>query len=246
MTAFSPSFDVVICVGVKDVFIVKKTVRFVNKNISPKHIYLIINKKFFCLFSQDFLNQEKVSLVDETKLVPDMNIQSVCSLVNKHFKHKMRAGWYFQQFLKMGFALSPHAGEYYLIWDADTIPTSPIRFFDSDGRMLVARKTEYHKPYFETMQRLIGMSKSVNFSFIAEHMIIKTEYMADLINNISRNRGGEKSGIKISFKPSIPNKDLAFLNLKHMELMSTIHIQTPLHIVRYTRSVGQASFLDVA
>jgi hypothetical protein len=91
-------------------------------------------------------------------------------------------GWYYQQFLKIGFSRSSYAGEYYLIWDADTLPTSSLRFFNEAGQMLIAQKEEYHTPYFETMQRLIGLGKEVDFSFIAEHMLIQSSVMRELID----------------------------------------------------------------
>lgn len=186
------SFDVIISVGVKDIFIVKKNIYYVNKNINPRHIYLLLNKKFFRFYSKHFLESERVTLLDESLLIPGLDIEEVRKLVNSHFLHGMRGGWYFQQFLKMGFALSDYATEYYLIWDADTIPTSPLVFFDEKDRMLITKKTEYHLPYFETMQRLINMGKSADFSFIAEHMIIKTEYMKELIRIISQNSSDKK------------------------------------------------------
>lgn len=221
----SPTFDAVICVGVKDVLLVKKTVRYVNRNIRPDGIYLILNKKFFGFYSRQFLESEHVSLIDEATLVPGMNIQSVRSMVDAHFTHGMRAGWYFQQFLKMGFALSPYAKSHYLIWDADTIPTSPLHFFDEQGKMLLTKKTEYHRPYFDTMQRLIGMDKSVDFSFIAEHMIIKTAFMQSLINTISQS-GGVKRGMPLSSMLSHPTRGLASLSLRPMAPMSPTSILT--------------------
>lgn len=246
MTTIRP-FDVVICVGVKDVLIVKKTVRYVNKYICPMHIFLLTHKKFFGFYSQRFLQDEHVCLINESTLVPGMDITSIRTLVDSHFTHKMRAGWYFQQFLKMGFALSPYASDYYLIWDADTLPTSPLTFFDEEGRMLLARKTEYHTPYFDTMQRLIGMGKSVDFSFIAEHMIIKTEYMKLLINNILQSGwGGVNPGMKPLSMPFPPNKVLASLNLKPMALMCITHIPKRLPIALSIPSAEQVSCSAVA
>lgn len=189
MTQTKP-LDVVICVGVKDVFIVKKTIHYVNRNICPQHIYLLIHKKFFGFYSKEFLEAEHVTLIDEAALVPGLNITTCREMVNSHFTKGMRAGWYFQQFLKMGFALSSYAKDYYLVWDADTLPTSPLRFFDEEGRALLTQKTEYHCPYFDTMQRLIGLDKSVDFSFIAEHMVFETSIMRSLIDKIAQNGGG--------------------------------------------------------
>lgn len=187
-----PVFDIIISVGCKDVFVVKKVIRQIRRGflIGGNKIYLLTNTRFFRFYSKHYCEENNVVLLDECKLIPNLTVKKVRELVDSHFTEPMRAGWYFQQFLKMGFALSEYAKDYYLIWDADTFPTTPLQFFDEHGRMLFTQKDEYHRPYFETMQRLMGLGKTVEFSFIAEHMMVKTNYMRELIHTI------EKSEIK--------------------------------------------------
>ena len=49
-------------------------------------------------------------------------------------------------------------------------------------------KTEYHEEYFITMQKLLpGMQKCIRKSFIAEHMLIRTDIMKELIGSIEGN-----------------------------------------------------------
>jgi hypothetical protein len=92
-------------------------------------------------------------------------------------------GWYLQQFLKMGFALSLYAKEQYLIWDADTFPLKQLCFYEN-GKFLITAKTEYHLPYFKTMHKLFGLDKIADYSFIAEHMIIDVDIMKKMISAI--------------------------------------------------------------
>lgn len=243
MTQTKP-LDVVICVGVKDVFIVKKTIHYVNRNICPQHIYLLIHKKFFGFYSKEFLEAEHVTLIDEAALVPGLNITTCREMVNSHFTKGMRAGWYFQQFLKMGFALSSYAKDYYLVWDADTLPTSPLRFFDEEGRALLTQKTEYHCPYFDTMQRLIGLDKSVDFSFIAEHMVFETSIMRSLIDKIAQN-GGVFGG-RISSMPQTQTKVSASQSSRHTARMCITSIVTASPTVSCTPSVAPVISLAAA
>ena len=49
-------------------------------------------------------------------------------------------------------------------------------------------KNEYHVPYFETMKNLTDLGKTADFSFIAEHMMFKTEYMKELLNVIENSK----------------------------------------------------------
>lgn len=187
------NFDVVICVGVKDIFIVHKTVKYINQYIVPQHIFLIMNKRFFSFYSNSFLRRNHVTLLNEENIVEGITIKTVRQSLSDHFPKKIRAGWYLQQFLKMGFSLTKYVSDYYLVWDADTIPTSRLDFFDEKGRMMLAMKSEYHPPYFETMNRLLGLDKSVDFSFIAEHMIIRVEYMKEIINYITKECKGTQN-----------------------------------------------------
>ena len=101
---------------------------------------------------------------------------------------RVRFGWYYQQFLKMEFARSRYAKDYYLIWDSDTIPLNRLSFFTSN-KMIFTPKTEYHEPYFRTMQALIGYGKATDYSFIAEHMLVSVPIMKELIRKM------ETSGI---------------------------------------------------
>lgn len=96
------------------------------------------------------------------------------------------AGWYYQQFLKLQFAFVEPQDDYYLIWDADTVLLRPMRFFDEQGRMLLTRATEFHRPYFDTYQRLFGEDANRECSFIAQHMIVQKSVVREMLGVIER------------------------------------------------------------
>ena len=78
--------------------------------------------------------------------------------------------------------------DYYLLWDSDTVPVKKIDLFDDDRRPYFDYKHEYHKPYFDTIKRLFPqITKQIKGSFIAEHMIICTQYMQNLLQSIESN-----------------------------------------------------------
>src|SRR5215831_7367894 len=93
-------------------------------------------------------------VIPENNFVPGVTLELLRRLPMEGFPGA--AGWYFQQLLKLQFAFTEPEDDYYLIWDADTVPPRPIRFFDPAGRMLLTRATEHHAPYFETYRRLLG------------------------------------------------------------------------------------------
>jgi hypothetical protein len=100
-----------------------------------------------------------------------------------------RSSWYFQQFIKMAYAYKCRR-KYYLIWDSDTIPLNKIAFWDSNGKGLFTMKTEYHIPYFKTIEKLFcgEIAKLTNKSFIAEHMLVNKDCMLNLLRKIENNK----------------------------------------------------------
>ncbi len=179
--------DVLICLGAKDIFFVRKTVREIRRYICLEGtIFIVTSSRLFKYFGEGWLKRNCVVLVDENNMLKGLSLEKVYSEMKRHFSCAVRAGWYFQQFLKMSFALTQYAKENYLIWDADTIPLRTIKFIDEKGRFLFTMKEEYNRPYFETMHRLLGFGKVSNSSFIAEHMPIKTSIMAALLDEIEK------------------------------------------------------------
>jgi hypothetical protein len=79
-----------------------------------------------------------------------------------------RFGWYLQQFIKLEAVRRLQPEQKAVIWDADTIPLSPIRFFTPTGQPEFFFGTEYHIPYFGAIHRCLGLDKQVEESFIAQ------------------------------------------------------------------------------
>lgn len=169
--------DIVICVAYKNIFFLKKNVLFITKNLRPKHIYIITHISNFSLL-EDISNN--VTLLDEDNLVDGLNFAAVRKTLKAHLGINL-TGWYFQQFLKMGFAITDYAKEEYLVWDADTVPLNHLDFKDNAMHYLFMPKTEHHKPYFNTIDKLFNAPKKADYSFISEHMIFNVKIMRELI-----------------------------------------------------------------
>lgn len=171
--------DIVICVALKNCQFLRRNLSFIQNNLSPTNIFIITNRRNYRLLK---FKERNVELIDEDKLVDGLTFSKVKDAMNKHLDTKAY-GWYFQQFLKMGFALSKYATEEYLVWDSDTIPLRKIEF-KKEGHYLFLSKLEHHQPYFDTMNKLLDLPIKVNFSFIAEHMIFNVKVMRELISEI--------------------------------------------------------------
>lgn len=175
-------FDIIIPVSYKDCGFLKKNIPYIRENLYGSKIYIITNEYCFRFFSKKFLDVNGCELIDENKLYPGLNftkIRSELSLIHK----EQLTGWYFQQFLKFAFSLTIYAKDFYLIWDSDTVPIRAITFF-KDCKFLVNPKNEHHQPYFDCIEKLLKLQKYAPYSFISEHMMIKTSIMKELILKI--------------------------------------------------------------
>jgi hypothetical protein len=131
----------------------------------------------------------RARVISENNFVPGITLDSLRGLPVEGFPRA--AGWYFQQLLKLQFAFIEPEDDYYLIWDADTVPLRPMRFFDDAGCMLLTKATEHHTPYFETYRRLLGEEPNREFSFIAQHILVQKSVAREMLGNIERHIPGE-------------------------------------------------------
>jgi len=182
----NPKYDIVICVGPQHIEIAKVVINQVKRFFQAKQIYVITNDSHFEKFQP--LSLTNLVFVNENELFDGFNFQSVAEFLRQKINNGDRAGWYFQQFLKMEVSKIIQS-DYYLIWDADTIPLKPINFFDKDDKVLIHKSEENHSPYFETLEHILGLKKTVNYSYISEHFMAQTKLMQKLLLELSTNAG---------------------------------------------------------
>lgn len=179
----SEALDVIIPVAGKEVHFVHRVTAYVRKNLPEANtLYIITSNKNISYLKKKVSCQDRVEVLDEDKLVSGLTMTKLKEYAFKYTKCPS-VGWYYQQFLKLGFALSIYAKKYFLSWDADTIPVSKISFFEG-GKPLFTRKSEYNDNYFATMKRLLGLDKMVPYSFIAEHMLFDVSITKELLKAI--------------------------------------------------------------
>lgn len=121
----------------------------------------------------------------ETAYVGDIKL-----LILDHIpeRNHHRVGWNLQQIVKIAAAKSID-GENVLVWDADTIPLKPLNFILDDGRLVFYTGKEHHAPYFATVNRLLGLNKLADFSFIAQCLPLKVSWLTELCEEIERRHG---------------------------------------------------------
>lgn len=187
-------YNVVMPVVYRDFSFLKKTIRYIFANLAPKKIFLLVDTRYKKFLPSEIRKEKKCEIIDENQVLEGLSYIKIESLLMSQKRHHSKPGWYFQQFLKMAFALNRRCDtDYYLVWDSDTIPLRPISFFDENGHPFFTMKHEYHKPYFDTICRLLDLKKNNQKSYISEHMMFNRNVMIELINRIS------VSGVKGEF-----------------------------------------------
>ncbi len=181
-------YNIIIPAIFRDFSFLRKTIRYIRKYLTPEKIYIIIDIRFMQFLSKEITEDDKCIILDENCLVEGLSLDIIQDRFKELNRTLSRAGWYFQQFLKMAFALSEYCDtNYYLSWDSDTIPLRKINFFDEKGIPYFTMKTEHHDPYFVAIERLLRITKTNSRSYIAENMMFNKSIMIDLINTIQSN-----------------------------------------------------------
>jgi len=178
-------YDIIIPVGRKDVNFVPRVVDLITRCLSGiEHIYIFTHQKYISVINKKIGKYTQCMVLDENELLPGSDFAKVRDIICQHApQHVNMTGWYFQQFLKLGFALSRYSKQYYLSWDADTLPLAPIKFFDGDN-ILFNPKQENHIAYFETINRILGFGKQVEVSYISESMMFSVAIVKEMISKI--------------------------------------------------------------
>lgn len=177
--------NIIIPVSSKNMWMLNEMIFYVKKNIQHKKIIIVGSASL----KQNFEKMSGVCFMDEDEMLEGLSFQTVRQAIKSRNLHAVkRTGWYFQQFLKLGYARVCDEEEY-LVWDADTIPLKRLTMSREDGRIFFDVKTEYYLPYFKTIQALLPDLKirKTGFSFISEHMLLKKEIVLSLLKKIEDN-----------------------------------------------------------
>ncbi len=185
-------YDALIMITAKDFERNKNNYCKLVKCIPARKLFFVGNAEVGLLVEAENLG-ERVEFINEDNILPFSKVHEVmtehmASLLNGKDLPRGVTGWYYQQFLKMQYAMNC-ADEYYLVWDGDTIPCAEFSMFNEELELpYLDMKREFHKEYFDTLEMLLpGMRKCIEKSFIAEHMLFRCDIMKRLIKDIEEN-----------------------------------------------------------
>ena len=176
-------YDVVILATKRNISVLQISLPYIYKNLDSDNVYIIANRRDF-----GALSKLQAHIIDEETILEGMTFERITDLIEKKCGERKRAGWYLQQFIKMAWSFNTNK-DYYVVFDADTIPLQHIDYLSKEGKYLLTQKREYHKPYFKTIDVLFHgeLGREADGSFIAENMVIDTKIMRQLIGDIEKN-----------------------------------------------------------
>ncbi len=123
---------------------------------------------------------EKIDVKAQEEL--STNFRSLLEEKFTNSSNGKRLGWYMQQFLKIE-ALRLCTTDFVAIWDADCVPVKKIELLNEhDQPVYVDSSREFHADYFENIERLLGMQRVQQMSFVIPGFPMKKAWINDFIN----------------------------------------------------------------
>ncbi|CAD7697958.1 unnamed protein product [Ostreobium quekettii] len=197
----------VIGVAVKPTCVAKQAVQSLNRYLGPRRIIIITTTTDACAVFMTFA--KNVQCVQEATILPGVSKETVGKYLearynvdeNKEFYGRLLAGWYLQQFLKLGTAeylsVKPELSQYYVVWDLDMILLRPLSLFypqDSPRKAGSAPQKNivnvggYRMPSYEAAyNRLTGHNLEYaadGTSFVTHWLVVYKPYMIDFLKSI--------------------------------------------------------------
>jgi len=121
--------------------------------------YIICPASQILFFNKNILNKKNIIVLAEDSLISFSRFQGICEEVSdmhcKQVINKSRQRWYYQQVLKISFALISNE-DTLLMWDADSVPLVKIDFFNNGKSISYGSIIEYHKDYFSTIETIFS------------------------------------------------------------------------------------------
>jgi hypothetical protein len=168
-------FDIVFLCHEKDIDILRKNLEFAKKNISSYRKIFIVSKENYFPENKDLI------------FIPEKNYPFNKIEIAKHAPGG-RAGWYYQQFLKLYFlpTVGKRALDNVLVIDADCAFIKETKFFEKD-KPLYNFEIGYHDPYYNILEKVFGFGNQLkNKSGTVHHMLYQRKYILEILDLVRK------------------------------------------------------------
>jgi hypothetical protein len=164
------NYDIVIVSHEKDFGGIKHIVKHVNKNLKFDSIHLIVSERepFTQLDTLKQLTDKPIFLHKETDVLK----------VDKS-KIRFRPNWIYQMLLKMFQNVTKN--DNFLIIESDCVILKSLEFFEGDKTIFYMGRDHINQPYFNFNDKLLGIGREFNHTFICEFMMYDKQIIKDLL-----------------------------------------------------------------
>lgn len=192
----------------KPTCIIKDVIRNLNMFFGPRRI-LIATRSDHCPDVEHLAHN--VICIDESKVVPGLSLEAIKNMkvMQQNGSNSWRggfgdhtiAGWYLQQFIKLGIAESsslPGEGlsQTYLVWDSDMVLVNKFEPFDKQGRIplmaggdAVCVASRHVCDYWTTYKALVNepcsdspfSQGSVRNGYVSHHMVMYKPFVLEML-----------------------------------------------------------------
>ena len=176
----------------------------------PRHIHLVLARAHACPTHLPDVPPRTLSCYAEAAVLPGLNVSElarryeadplVASNRRRRLRDPLRAGWFFQQFVKMAFPLFQPISTDYLIWDSDAVlirPYAPVALGPGGSpvqRILTGGYTpmpQYASTYAVMMpagRNALQHAPLDNTTLVTHHALVHTPWMAELTATLATHR----------------------------------------------------------
>jgi hypothetical protein len=165
------NYDIIIVSHEKDFNNIKYIVEYCDKNLEFDSIHLIVS---------DRTPYEEMELLKTlTKKLVHLHLETNVLKIDKtRIKH--RPNWIYQMLLKIFQNVSEN--DDFLVIESDCVILNKLNFFNEDKTIFYLGRDHYHQPYYNFNQKLLGIGREYNHSFISEFMMYNKKVVKEILN----------------------------------------------------------------
>lgn len=169
-------YDIVLVSHEKDFNNIKFIVEYAQKNLEFESIHLILSER------EEYQDLDLLRTLTD-KPVFKHNESDILKIDRSRIKH--RPNWIYQMLLKIFQNVTENNN--FLIIESDCIILKKLDFFENDKTTFYLCRDQNHLPYFEFNNKILGIGREYNHSFISEFIMYDKEIVSDLLRKCNCN-----------------------------------------------------------
>jgi hypothetical protein len=165
------NYDIVIVSHEKDFNNIKYIVEHCDKNLEFDSIHLIVSEGLV------YNDMELLEQLTNKKIYLHLE-SNVLKIDKSRIKH--RPSWIYQMMLKLFQNVTEN--DNFLVIESDCIIINKLDFFNDDKTIFYLGRDHHHPPYYTFNQKLLGIGREYDHSFISEFMMYDKKIIKELLN----------------------------------------------------------------